>query len=180
MVALSPVAGSRLRTLYQPMLLDFQMRMRFPVGRSGYGLQYPHGSLETLPVLRPWVAGTGCGDARDYRPASSDCLEGAVEMGPPDLSVACDVSGHGRACSIGSRVVGRVLEPLGLADSQPIPAYLNCLWCWNPPTFYSLQWSSGLPLRSSMAAEADAAAVCAFPPSNSTRFRAATIGSGLA
>ncbi len=58
----------------------------------------------------------------------------------------------------------QVLEPVDLADRTPIPAYLNFLWDSNPQTYYSSLWSSGSPSKSSTAAEAVAAAVCASPP----------------
>jgi hypothetical protein len=148
------------------MLVDFQMRMRFFVGRSGHGLQHPYVSRQTLPVLRSRLAGAGAGDDRDYRAAAPSDPENALDVGRTCAGRAGHVPGHGGFGSVGSRVVGRVLEPLGLADSRRLPAYLNCLWYLNRPTYCSSQWSSGSPSKSSTVAEAGAAAVCGFPPIN--------------
>ncbi len=59
-----------------------------------------------------------------------------------------------------------VLERLGLADPAPVPAYWNFLWDSNPPTYCSSRSSSGWPLKSSMEAEADAAAASRFAPTS--------------
>jgi hypothetical protein len=59
-------------------------------------------------------------------------------------------------------VVGRVLEPLALADLPRLPAYWNFLWDSNPQTYYSSRSSSGSPSKSSMAAEAAAEAASRF------------------
>jgi len=160
MVASRPVISRRLRIFHQSMLVDLPMRMRFAVGRSGHGMQHPHGSRQALPFLRPRMARAGAGDDRDHRSAGPDLLEGALDMGTPRGRRASDIPGHGRHRRAGSRVVGRVLEPLALAYQRALPAYLNCLWSLNRPTYYLSQWSSGWPLKSSMAEEADAGAVC--------------------
>jgi hypothetical protein len=57
---------------------------------------------------------------------------------------------------------GRVLDPLDLADSTPVPAYWRCLWDSNPPTYYSSPSSYGSPSKLSMVAEAAAAAAYPF------------------
>ncbi len=161
MVALSLFAGGRLRILHQPMLVDFQMRMRFAVGRSGHGLQHPHGSRQALPVLCPRLARTSAGNDRDHRSAAPDNPSHAVDMAHPSAGRPGDVPPGGRARRIGPGLVGRVLEPLDLADSPLLPPYWNFIWDSNPPTYYSSQSSSGSPLKSSTAAEADdAGPVC--------------------
>jgi hypothetical protein len=158
MVALRPVVSRRLRILHQPMLVDFQMRMRFAMGGSGYGLQHPHGSRQALPVLCPRLARTSGGDDRHHRAATLD-NSSRVDLAHSRACRVGDVSHRGRARGIGSRVVGRVLEPVDLADPQRLRAYWNCLWHLNPLTYCSSQWSSGSPSKSSTAAEAAVAAV---------------------
>jgi hypothetical protein len=170
MVAARSVVSRRLRIFYQPMLLDLQMRMRFVVGRSGHGVQYPHGSRQTLPLLRSRLAGPVARDDRDHRSATLPDPKNAMDVAHPRSSRAGNVPSYGGLGRAGSRLVGRVLEPLGLADPTRLPAYLNCLWYLNRPTYCSLQWSSGSPSKSSTGAEAGAAVVCAFPQI-STKFR---------
>src|ERR1700733_2743125 len=157
MVAFPPVAWRRLRLLHQPMLVDFQMRMPLALGRRGHGVQYPHGSRQALPVLRPRLEGAGRGNDRDHRSATIYRSAFALVVAPPRPRRACHVSARRRARRPGSRVVGRVLGFLELADSKRLPPYWNFLWDSNPPTYYSSPSSSGSPLKSSTAAEADVA-----------------------
>ncbi len=163
MVAARLVTGRRLHILHQPMLLDLQVRMRFAMGGSRHGVQHPYGARKALSFLRPRLAGTGVSDDRDHRSAGPDRLESAVEMAGPRHRRLGDVPRNGGYRGANTRVVRRVLVPLGLAEPMSHPAYLRFLWCLNHPTYYSLQWSSGWLLKSSTAAEADAGAVCEFP-----------------
>jgi hypothetical protein len=148
------------------------MRMRFAVGRSGDGVQYPHGSRQALPILRSRLERPSGRDDRDYRAATlPDPSE--VDLAPSRAGHLGDVSRRGRARRSGPRVVGRVLEPLDLADPRALPAYWNFLWCLSPPTYCLSQSSSGSPLKSSTAAEAAAGAVCRFAQSRSKPERGA-------
>src|ERR1700722_3094519 len=144
------------------MLVDFQMRMCFAVGGSRYGVQHPHGSQQALSLLRSRLAGSSRSDDRHHRSANlSDPSE--LDLAPSSPGRVGDVSPRRRARRSGSRVVGRELEPLDLADPQVLPPYWNILWSLNPPTYCSSQSSSGSPLKSSTAAEEGvAAAVCRF------------------
>ena len=162
MVALRAGFGRRLRIFYQSMFVDFQMRMRFVVGRCGYGVQHPHGSREALPILRARLAGAGDGDDRDHRAADLHSVAYPLDLGAPSARGARYVPLNGGDCSASPRVAGRVLEPVALADPRYLPPYWNCLWDSNPQTYYSSRSSSGSPSKSSMAAEAAAEAVCRF------------------
>jgi len=162
MVALRAGFGRRLRIFYQSMFVDFQVRMRFVVGRRGYGLQYPHGSWEALPVLRARLAGAGDRDGRDHRAAALCSAANPLDLADPRARGPRHVPPYGGSCRTSPRMVGRVLEPVALADPRYLPPYWNCLWDSNPQTYYSSRSSSGSPSKSSMAAEAAAEAVCRF------------------
>jgi len=138
------------------------MRMRFAVGWSRYGVQHPHGSRPALPFLRPRLEGPSGRDDCDHCSANLPDPS-AVDVARSRTGRLGDVSPRRRARRSGPRVVGRVLEPLDLADPQALPPYWDFLWSLNPPTYCSLQSSSGSPLKSSTAAEeAGAAAVYPF------------------
>jgi hypothetical protein len=144
------------------MLVDFQVRMRLVMGWRGHGVQHPYGPREALPVLCARVARAGDRDGRDHRAADFNLSKSPLVLAPPGAGGAGDVPGRRGACRIGPRVVGRVLEPLALADLPRLPAYWNFLWDSNPQTYYSSRSSSGSPSKSSMAAEAAAEAVSRF------------------
>ena len=166
MVALRRIAGRRLRVLHQPLLVDFQMRMPVAVERSGHGLQYPHGSRKTLPILRARLEGTSSGDDRDHRPAASRFAKSSLGLAGSPRRHFGPVSTGRRRRRARSGLVGRVLEPLELADLGSFRPYWNFLWDSNRPTYYSSPSSSGLPSKFSIAAEADAAAGYPFAPTN--------------
>jgi hypothetical protein len=70
MVAAGLIIRSRLRVLYQLVLLDIQVRMPFVVGRRGHGVQHPHDPWQALPVLQPRLARAGDRDDRDRHSAA--------------------------------------------------------------------------------------------------------------
>ena len=137
------------------------MRMPFALGRRRYGLQHSYGSRETLPVLRSRMDGAGTGDCRDRGPAVARFLQ-AVAVARPSARHPRTFPARRRPRRFCIRILPRVLDPLGLAQPAPLPAYWNFPWDSNPPTYYSSRLSSGSPLKSSMAAEAAVAAACPF------------------
>jgi hypothetical protein len=148
------------------MFLDFQVWLPFAVGRSRHGLQYPYGSRQALPFLRPWLARPSRGDGRDHHSAALYRPSNPLDLAHSCPSRAGDVSPCRRPRRIDSRLVGRVLEPVDLADAPPHPAYWNFIWDSNPPTYYSSPSSSGSPWKSSTAeAAVDAGAAYPFEPS---------------
>ena len=142
------------------------------MGRSGDGVQYPRGSRQALPVLRSRLARTSGSDDRHHRTATP-YNPPLVDLAPSRPGRLGDVSHRRGARRPGPRVVGRVLEPLDLADPRALASYWNFLWCSNPPTYCLSQSSSGSPLKSSTAAEAAAGAVCRFAQSRSKPERGA-------
>ncbi len=169
MVALRTVVCRRLRVFYQSVCVDLQMWMPFAVGWRGYGVQYSRISREALPVLRSRMARSSAGDDRHYCAANSRLVQDAVDVAGPLARRARVVSPGRRAGRSCVRMVGRVLDTLGLADPALLRAYWNFLWDLNPPTYYSSPWSSGSPSKSSTAEEADAAAVYRFAPTKPAR-----------
>jgi hypothetical protein len=155
------------------------MRMPFAMGRSGYGLQHSHGADEALPVLRARIVGASYRNDRHRRAAIFPCGEDVLGLARPSSRSARDVSARRRVSGTRTRLVQRVLEPLELADFAPHRPYWKFLWESNPPTFYSSPLSSGSPLRSSTAAEADAGAVshCAYASRNRRIFPRSTSSS---
>ncbi len=132
MVAAVDSAGRRLRVFYQPMFMDFQVRMRIVVGGGGHGLQHScslraYGAWKALSVLRARVGGAGGGDDRDHRSAGFRQLGRAVEMGSTRGGGAGVISGGRRGRGADYGMGGWVLEPVGLAD----PA-----WLWRYWNFY--------------------------------------------
>ena len=184
MVALRPILRRRLPLFHQSVRVDFPVRMPFAVGRRGYGVQYSHDTREALPVLRARMAGASTGHDRDRDAANLNLAARPVDVAGSLAGRARAISHRRRAGRVGTRVVGRVLEPLGLADPVRLSAYWNWLWESNLPTYSSSQSSSGSPSKLSIAAEADAAAVYPFASANRFprsffAYRAATTGSDL-
>src|ERR1035437_576564 len=167
MVALCFVVCGRLRVFYQPVFVDFQVRMPFAVGRSRHGLQHSYGACKALPVLRSRRGGAVAGDDRNRRASTFHFPKNTLDLARPPASRIRDVSHRRKSRCFGTRMVRRVLEPLELADFQIHRPYWEFLWDSNPPTYYSSRSSSGSPSRSSTAAEADAGAVSPFAPIHS-------------
>src|SRR5579864_9730097 len=131
--------------------MDFQVWVPFVVGRGRYGLQYPHGSRETLPILRPRLEGTSSGDDRDHHAAASRFDKSSLGLAGSPRSHFSPVPTGRKRRRVCPRFVGRVLEPLELADLGSFKPYWNFLWDSNRPTYYSLPSSSGSPSKFSIA-----------------------------
>lgn len=166
MVSLRPIVRYRRRVFYQSVLVDFQMRMPIPLGGRGYGMQRPYGAWEALSFLRSWMARTSARHARDLGAATPDLHPLVMELANSRGCFACGVSGDGNHRRSRSGLCRQVLDRVELADPRRLSRYWRSTWDSNPPTYYSLPSSSGSPSKSSMAAEADAAAVCLFAPTN--------------
>jgi hypothetical protein len=135
------------------------MRMPLAVGRSRPHVQHPHGARQALPVLRPRITRPGRRHDRHHRAANLPLPALSVELAPSPHNRASHVSAGRRHRGLSNGLGRRVLDPLDLAELIPSPAYWNYAWDSNPPTYYSSPSSSGWPLKSSMEAEAVAAAV---------------------
>lgn len=159
MVAIRPIVCRRLPVFHQPLLVDFQMRMPFAVARRGHGMQHPYGARQALPVLRARMAGAGAGHDLNCGAAASHFIADVMALARALASRARRVSHRRRAHRVCTRISRPVLGWIGLADWRPLPSYWSFQCLLNPPTCSSSRSSSGLPSRSSMVAEADAAAV---------------------
>ncbi len=158
MVSFRPIVRRRRRVLYQSLLMDFQVRMPLTLGGCGHGLQRPHGSREALSFLRPWMARTSARHARDLVAATPDLHPIVMELAFALRRFAGRFSGDGIDRRSRPGICRQVLDRVELADPRQLPRYWKCTWDSNPQTYYSLPSSSGSRSKSSMAAEADAAA----------------------
>ena len=159
MVALRPIVCGRLPVFHQPVLMDFRMRMPFAMARRGYGVQHSYGPRKALPVLRARMARAGAGHDRHRDAAASHFIANALDLAGPLAGRARPVSHRRRARRFCSRISRPVLGGIVLADWRLIPSYWSFQCLSNPPTCSSSPSSFGSPSKSSMVAEAVAAAV---------------------